>query len=628
MHGEFAGFSHNPFLKSGSFSVKKIRAAFLRFFTSIFNRYEKFVVKTGDEAPFRSEAFLQDLILSPSNRNFVSSILNTQMFNTFLQERAENSSHSDILVFDESIIAKNNRSKVGTLVKGGKVPTPFLSDQESWKITETFYPAPPSNWGLNEGESYTYGRFPKLRSELFGKPRPRKLWPSNANLEKRRCDAKKTTLSRRLEMMKRSASGASFNSTPTPIANATHKHVGLKTLEWAINVAAINPREPGDTNKEEYEASCNSNGEYLTWRRNYPSDSKVSIEMDAGQQLFNCVLNAHGIMLASRRKQGILLLLIVKIQASWRMYVAKRSYRQYRQALVLVEEREGFISFADPGSHSSIDTARRNAKVRKLFLATVTIQHFIRVALKKKNIMHLRVAILGQSLWRGHCVRRNFVTLKNATIKAQAIIRGRRIKFSFVLLKTALAQIQALIRGVLSRRKVFSLVQRRNERYRIQLFTLWQREGTPLSYRSKLWPHLCHPSFLSLRLSTLELERLMDRLKIRFQGYSSSPVDDILFLEGEALGCCCSFERSYLGVRDVIYRARRCSDNKGVWFPGESGDFVRGCHTRLLAERLQIYDRLDNTLDKKMLADIYAMYFMKPDDKKKKARILQALCKF
>ena len=104
MHGEFAGFSHNPFFKSGSFSVKKIRAAFLRFFTSIFNRYEKFVVKTGDDAPFRSEAFLQDLILSPSNRNFVSSILNTQMFNTFLQERAEYS-----CLFDELIISKNNR---------------------------------------------------------------------------------------------------------------------------------------------------------------------------------------------------------------------------------------------------------------------------------------------------------------------------------------------------------------------------------------------------------------------------------------------------------------------------------------------------------------------------------------
>ena len=95
-----------------------------------------------------------------------------------------------------------------------------------------------------------------------------------------------------------------------------------------------------------------------------------------------------------------------------------------------------------------------------------------------------------------------------------------------------------------------------------------------------------------------------------------------------SLGCCCLSERKYLGVNDLVDRAGRCSDNASVWFPGESEGFVRGCHTRMLAERLQIYDRLDNTVDKKMLSDIYAMYFIKPDDKKKKARILQALCKF
>ena len=52
----------------------------------------------------RSEPFLQDLILSSSNCNYVGSILNTHMFNHFLQERAENS-----CLFDELIISKNNR---------------------------------------------------------------------------------------------------------------------------------------------------------------------------------------------------------------------------------------------------------------------------------------------------------------------------------------------------------------------------------------------------------------------------------------------------------------------------------------------------------------------------------------
>ena len=88
----------------GNISVKNIRAAFLWLFTSIFNRNEKYVIITGVDAPMRSESFLQDWILSSSNCNYVGSILNTQMFNTFLQERVEKS-----CLFDELIISKNNR---------------------------------------------------------------------------------------------------------------------------------------------------------------------------------------------------------------------------------------------------------------------------------------------------------------------------------------------------------------------------------------------------------------------------------------------------------------------------------------------------------------------------------------
>ena len=109
----------------GNISITNVRAAVLRLFTSIFNRNEKYFIKTGVDTPMRRESFPQDLMLSSSNRNYVDSILNIQMFNTFLQERAENSSF-----FDESIITKNNRLPGGisfSRLEKAQMPTPSTS---------------------------------------------------------------------------------------------------------------------------------------------------------------------------------------------------------------------------------------------------------------------------------------------------------------------------------------------------------------------------------------------------------------------------------------------------------------------------------------------------------------------
>lgn len=83
----------------------------------------------SSRCPFRSEDFLMSLNLSPGSYRFLARVLQTQMFERFVQERKVNPTSPSILFFDESIIAKNNRSKKTTLASGGKQKTPFLDDR-------------------------------------------------------------------------------------------------------------------------------------------------------------------------------------------------------------------------------------------------------------------------------------------------------------------------------------------------------------------------------------------------------------------------------------------------------------------------------------------------------------------
>ena len=116
------------FVQPPGFLSSEIRQAFLRFFVSLFRDYRSFL----GETTFRGEAFLASLNLPDDNTDFVSSVLDTQMFQVFTVERRENPSDPEVLFFDDSITAKLNRSKMATLSRGGKKKeTRFLDDTRS-----------------------------------------------------------------------------------------------------------------------------------------------------------------------------------------------------------------------------------------------------------------------------------------------------------------------------------------------------------------------------------------------------------------------------------------------------------------------------------------------------------------
>jgi DENN domain-containing protein 5 len=118
------------------FSSKELRNAFLRFLVTIFKGYRSFLLAEKHDL-FDENEFVDDQQLSEANLEFLQLVLKTQLFQRFLEERRDNPNHPEMRFFDESIIAKNNRSRKHTLTKGGKKPTPFLDD-ESGKVRQSF----------------------------------------------------------------------------------------------------------------------------------------------------------------------------------------------------------------------------------------------------------------------------------------------------------------------------------------------------------------------------------------------------------------------------------------------------------------------------------------------------------
>lgn len=115
------------------FSPSDVRNSFLRFMVATFANYGKFIIEKNGSGLFDEYRFLRDLGEEKEPTAFVGRFLKTQIFQRFLEERMDNPEYHEIRFFDESILAKLNRSKRSKMAKGGPLPTPFLED-ESGKV--------------------------------------------------------------------------------------------------------------------------------------------------------------------------------------------------------------------------------------------------------------------------------------------------------------------------------------------------------------------------------------------------------------------------------------------------------------------------------------------------------------
>uniref|UniRef100_A0A7S4R4H9 UDENN domain-containing protein n=2 Tax=Ditylum brightwellii TaxID=49249 RepID=A0A7S4R4H9_9STRA len=559
------------------FSTSEIRNATLRFFASIFKNYEKFLVKGGGE-PFQREAFLDDLKLKGNSREFVSQVTSSQMFERFVEERITSPDQPEMRLFDETIVAKNNRSKKTV---GKKKETPFLSDQ-SGNITDTFAPPPPSNWGLpDDGRSYHYGMFPKLDPKAFGKIRYPKQWSAK---QKQR-GASSAALREQNKIMS--------NHLAQPVSVTPTKPVGSKdpqqknpimNVEWAIHALSYN----------------DSVGDFQSG-----ATRDVALPSDT-------ISSAMKEVLSARRKQSILLKLIIRAQACCRMYIIRTRYlrlcvefkKRYDKALLTEENVTQLVTF---------------------ILSIVRIQRMFRAFKKRLEERQKIHATRLQGWLRGEIARRYFQRLKMAALMAQAFARGRKVRFAFKLVKDLVAKVQAQVRGYLTRKQVAIFREDRVMRYRLQIFELWKHARTPLTYRSNFWMLINGKGFLHLSLTENELKRLWELLGIVFLSNSDTNQGELdrsasgMFIPGTST----SVHERYLQVKSMM----KGSDNKEPLdiFPAEmaalrSQTQLSMAKERLELERGQIYEKLSSIKDKGKLTSVYDSLGFSSGERKKKNR--------
>jgi len=625
--------------ETDDFSPKEIRYAFLRFFVSIFKNYEKFIRPKARGDKFLTEAFLDDLSFSTRTRSFMKKVVSSQMFARFVDERIENRKQPEVLFFDESILAKNNRSKKSTLISGGKTETPFLADN-SGDVSETFTPPPPSNWGLPDDERlYDYGSFPSLDTNLFGKVRPPKKWPQISR------QGQRATSSRFRHKQQEILSKAFQHLNSPSDHNDTSSEIDV---EWAIHALAywdstsnIDSRADIERRKRLLRKGINAN---LT--------DKVSVKKEM-------VPKAKRLVLAERRKQSILLTLVMKVQAWTRMHVQKRRYQQIRYAVTVLQYQYRLrpiirevkdhmatlltsirlVQRVSRGIHG-----RKVANVRRH--SVLLVQAWTRGSLARLRLLQFYSARRIQCWVRGVIVRDYVTKLCNATIIVQSCVRGRRIRFAYRQLEATIARLQSMVRGFMTRKLLQRLRVARVTKYRTHMFDLWKRTFTPLTYRTKFWQIIDGSGFLHLTLIENELERLWTDLAIEFppEKFTNGSKESDSHL---------SFATGFKEVTNITYRryiqvelmkknatlghvAEKTSLDIFPVFPGEmipkkmTEEYKirkgkrKDAADQLAGERSQVYEKLAGYTDKKKIQSIYASFDL-GGQKLKKQKLAQTV---
>jgi len=132
---------------------EKARMSFLRFFLTIFARYDFFIDSKTNRLD--GDRFANSLNLPTRQRNYVREVVTSQMFETFMQDT---NSIRHRRLFDEYVIKYKNgnfgldvKKKAVLSRKHKATPGTPLLDSTQWKKPKTIVPGPPCSVGLQEG---------------------------------------------------------------------------------------------------------------------------------------------------------------------------------------------------------------------------------------------------------------------------------------------------------------------------------------------------------------------------------------------------------------------------------------------------------------------------------------------
>jgi hypothetical protein len=334
----------------------------------------------------------------------------------------------------------------------------------SFQVTETYTPPRPSNWGLpDDGRMYSYGKFPALNPDLFGKVRPPRTWRSRrGSLRTSRRASVQTAASERVVFAK--AMVPTMRPTNALLA-ATRR--GAKTLEQAIT-ALSNQFTASSTNSSAHrEASPD--------RMSVVSDVTVPSELGMTEEI---VTSAEEFVLNHRRRQAILLGIIMTLQLSCRArFGASNSFR----AASLNEQQS-----------NPCDSASNRAST----------EHF--------------AATIIQAFARGVYDRLSYQRTRSSASLIQAMRRGTRTRFAYLLIRETIIRTQSVCRAFLARSRLKTIISGRLLLYRPHLVLLWNRNRTSLCYRSMFWS-------ITRRENILQLALVEEEISCLWRGLGISP---------------------------------------------------------------------------------------------------------
>lgn len=383
-----------------------------------------------------------------------------------------------------------------------------------YQITDIFHPPLPSNWGLpDDNRTYCYRQFPKLNLELFGKIRPPKQWSENK--QRLAPSAIPTSV---LQKQK-----ALFSRAPS-LKNLNSFLLG-DGPKWVVKVPAFEQRDT----------------EWAIHALSYKFTEENRMEKPLSVDVLG---SAQGILLSAHRKQTILLSVIVKLQAFFRMFHVRDSYLRLRMLVIIVQHQR-----------RKILKIREHKNLLNFYIAKVKdVQRIYRGYSTRKWEKKRTVAtIFVQRIIRGWLKRCYFLNLKQNTIKAQSYVRGRRARFAKMLILDLVIKLQANVRGFLDRTAIQKFKDKRLLEYRKQMVELWRTACISLEYRSKFWTVVEGTGFMSIGLHEDELLRLWNILNIGKENKVSTNMNQDLNI-GSFKGISSTVYQRFLWVRHHIRR--------------------------------------------------------------------------
>ena len=125
------------------------------------------------------------------------------------------------------------------------------------------------------------------------------------------------------------------------------------------------------------------------------------------------------------------------------------------------------------------------------------------------------------------------------------------VREAYQMLLAVISKVQAVARGRLVREGLSVHGKKRMNTYKKQIFYLWCRAHTPLSYRAKFWPLLKSAGLVRLAIAEQELARLWNELKIHPPSYPKNGGAGVGLRLGATLGVSDIHHWQVLKVRAV-----------------------------------------------------------------------------